>query len=177
MVKDIRQLSSDINRRLREISRREACKIVDETIDAMDDAIPVDTWRLIDSGFGYVDGDLVKVSDQGRSHNRLPIVQPPNPTAYSGADFHHELTIKYHTPKPSKRYGIFDYAPYVLEGKEGVTRFVRTARFYSRRAIAIKAMASNPKITRAKVQASIRAGLQRGLTRVGRSIADELGSL
>jgi len=177
MVKDIRQLSSDINRRLREISHREARKIVDEAIDAMDDAIPVDTWRLIDSGFGYVDGDLVKVSDQGRSHNRLPIVQPPNPTAYSGADFHHELTIKYHTPKPSKRYGIFDYAPYVLEGREGVTRFVRTARFYSRRATAIKAIASNPKITRAKVQASIRAGLQRGLTRVGRSIADELGSL
>lgn len=188
MDKDLRMLPTDIARSMNNIGYREACLIVDTTLDEMDDGIPVDTWRLIDSGFGYVNGRLVKETDQGRSNNDLDIMPPEGiPTTNPAAD-HFHLTISYHTPKPAgsmatvtKTYRgkqVFDYAPYVLEGG-GAESMIHTESFRSRRAAALRGMAKKVGTTFSKAQlnAAIDRGLQAGLSRVGVDIVRTLSSL
>jgi len=183
MDKDIRQLSSAIERKLKAISRHEACLIVDEVLEGYTNVIPEfgeTEWasgRLINSGFGYVDGDLVQETDHGTNMNRTAVSTPAPPINFSGGNFHHEITIKYYTPKTTKKGKTFDYAPYYLDGRTGVSSFVRTERFRSRRASAVKGLTHNAIYIKKKIQIVIDRALSRGITRVGRDIVSALGSL
>lgn len=185
MVKDIKELPRDIEAKLQKVGFREACLIVDTTLDEMEGQIPTDTWRLIDSGFGYVNGRLVKDTDKGRSNNRLDIMEPDGIVETSPGKHHYDITICYHTPKPvgeqanvSKMYHgerVFDYAPYVLEGG-GATAFKRTSSFRSRRASAFLGMAKKvgSHFSKTQLKTAINRGLESGLSRAAMQIVRDL---
>jgi hypothetical protein len=181
MARNIKNLGNDIARALRNVGYQEALLIVDTTLEEMDNYIDpniYDTGHLADSGFGYVNGKLVKMTDAGRDTGNLPITEPEI-TPISAGEGHYAITISYHTPRPWKKgpNGYFDYAPYVLEPPGGYSGFVRSSVFQSRRQAAYKGLMKSSHFDNSRLRAAIERGIQRGITLAGRRIAYKLSEL
>lgn len=185
MARDFKQFPKDIAAKLEKVGFREACLIVDTILEEMDPTIPVETWRLIDSGFGYVNGQLVNVTDQGRSHNRLDVMPPDVLPVRKGTEKQYDILISYHTPKPVGRNAtkfkmyhgqpVFDYAPKMLES-DADDYMYRQASFSSHRKAALKSMAKKvgSSFTKTQLNAAIKRALQKGISKVGSRIVMEL---
>jgi hypothetical protein len=177
MARDIKRLIPDLTRALKNVGYQEALLIADTTLEEMDNYIDpnvYDTGHLADSGFGYVDGKLVKMTEAGRDTSSLPITEPAISMGGAG-EGHYNITISYHTPRPG-RTRVFDYAPYVLEGGAS-DRMIRTKVFQSRRQAAYKGLMKSSHFDKTRLRAAIDRGIQRGLTLGGRRIAYKLAEL
>lgn len=123
MARSINQLYRDIERLVNSIGQEEGTIICEDILNEFEDNVPVDKARLIDSGFGYVDGVLVATTDKGRNESSFGIEEPQR-EGFGYVQGVKRITIKFFTPKPATTnatvftyYGgqrIFDYAEFVL---------------------------------------------------------------
>ncbi len=171
MAKPIIDLPRDLRRIAASIREEDGTLIARSLLEAIDPLIPIDKGRLVDSGFGYVDGELVAETNQGRNTNSKYGVEEPlmPPNVYSSPSTV-RVSIVYHTPKdvgPNaivfKSYGgrnVFDYAPFILGGGD---EFAETLSF-SR---------ASP-LESARISSGIMTGLSNAVTRVKASIMERL---
>ena len=123
MARSINQLYRDLERLVNTIGQEEGAIICEDILNEFEENIPRDKERLVDSGFGYVDGILVATTEKGRNASNLPVVEPEQ-EGFGYVKGVKRITIKFFTPKPASDrarvftyYGgakIFDYAEFVL---------------------------------------------------------------
>jgi len=123
MARSINQLYRDIERLVNSIGQEEGTIICEDVLNEFENNVPVDKARLVDSGFGYVDGILVATTDKGRNESSFGIEEPQQ-EGFGYVQGVKRITIKFFTPKPATPnatvftyYGgrkIFDYAEFVL---------------------------------------------------------------
>ena len=111
----------------------EACDMARATLQHLLPYVPVDTGRLVNSGFAYVDGTIVAESNLGTTTGIYGISTPIPPSLPTRREGRHTITIIFTTPKPAGPNAtvyyidaagnkMFDYAPYVLGEKAYVSK-------------------------------------------------------
>ncbi|HXK71960.1 MAG TPA: hypothetical protein PLQ68_04570 [Clostridia bacterium] len=134
MAKPYTELTKDFRAFIIDNKRREAEEMVSEVIAGILPFVPIDTGRLVNSGFGYVDGDLVVNTNHGTSTSKLPIIPPEPPEVVVDDPASFQGNIIFTTPKPATRGAtvfyveggqmLFDYAPFVMGGLANIQQII-----------------------------------------------------
>jgi len=185
MAKTWDQFPTDIARAVERVAQTEALGIIENVFDESYSAIPVASGRLINSGFGYVDTELVYMTE-GKTgipnNNAFGVWEPEYEGEVSTSPYTKHIAIWWHTPKPAtpkatvtkiyRGMRVFDYAPKVL-GVSG-TEHVRKRRFMSRRAAGVGGYFSKRDVTRERLARATSRAIEKRLSLTALRIVQSL---